>query len=350
VKNIVALFDNLENAHGAVADLTKLGLGKSDISVITQEPGSDKATVTRGGKTEAAEGAGIGATTGAVAGAAAGILATLGMIAIPGIGGLLAAGPIVTALTGAGVGAAAGGLVGGLIGMGIPEEHAEQYAEGIRRGGTVVSALAPDEKAQQVSDIFDRHDAVNLDARTAQWQRSGWKGRATPTAAASTAATQTAAPAPAPAAAPAQPASTAGRHVEATQRIPIVEESLKVGKREVGRGGVRVYARVTEQPVSEQVRLREEHVHVERRPVDRPANPEDLRAFKEGAIEMRETAEEAVVQKEARVTGEVVVRKDVTEKTETVRDTVRRTDVKVDRVGNTNTGAEGTASGPACNT
>jgi uncharacterized protein (TIGR02271 family) len=349
MKNIVALFDNLENAHGAVADLTKLGLGRSDISVITQEAGSDKATVTRGGKTEAAEGAGIGATTGAVAGAAAGILATLGMIAIPGIGGLLAAGPIVTALTGAGVGAAAGGLVGGLIGMGIPEEHAEQYAEGIRRGGTVVSALAPDDKAQQVSDIFDRHGAVNLDARTAEWQKAGWKGRATPTAAASTsgAAQATAATTP-----PVQASSTAGRQVESTQRIPIVEESLKVGKREVGRGGVRVYARVTEQPVAEQVRLREEHVHVERRPVDRPANPEDLRAFKDGTIEMRETAEEAVVQKEARVTGEVVVRKDVTEKTETVRDTVRRTDVKVDRVGNANTttGAEGTASGPACNT
>jgi uncharacterized protein (TIGR02271 family) len=344
VKNIVALFDNLDDAHAAVADLTKLGLSRDAVSVITQPAGQDKATVTRGDKTEAAEGAGIGASTGAVAGAAAGILAALGMIAIPGIGGLLAAGPIVTALTGAGIGAAAGGIVGGLIGLGIPEEHAEQYAEGIRRGGTVVSALVSDGQAQQASDIFDRHHAVNLDQRTAEWQKAGWKGKATATASpASTAAPQTTTAAP----------STAGRRAESTERIPIVEEQLKVGKREVSRGGVRVYAHMTEQPVTEQVRLREEHVRVERRPADRAATADDLRSFKEGAIEMRETAEEAVVSKEARVTGEVVVRKDVTEKTETVRDTVRRTDVKVDRVGNTNTSGNttpGTNSGPACNT
>lgn len=348
MKNIVALFDNIDDAHAAVTELTKLGLSRDAISVITKPAGEEKATVTRGNKTEAAEGAGIGATTGAVAGTAAGILAALGMIAIPGIGGLLAAGPVVTALTGAGIGAAAGGLVGGLIGMGIPEEHAEQYAEGVRRGGTVVSALVADEQAQQASDIFDRHHAVNLDERTAEWQKSGWKGKATPLAAGAqtqTKATQTNTAAP----------STAGRRAESTQSIPIVEEQLKVGKREVSRGGVRVYSRMTEQPVTEQVRLREEHVHVERRAADRPTTAEDLRAFKEGAIEMRETSEEAVVNKESRVTGEVVVRKDVTEKTETIRDTVRRTDVKVDRVGTTNTtGKEGTTpgstSGPACNT
>ena len=113
--------------------------------------------------------------------------------------------------------------------------------------------------------------------------------------------------------------------------IPVVEEELHVGKREVERGGVRVESRVTETPVEEQVQLREERVHVERRPVDRPVgDAENL--FREGTLEVSERAEEAVVAKEARVVEEVVVGKEVAERTETVRETVRRTDVSVEEI------------------
>lgn len=117
--------------------------------------------------------------------------------------------------------------------------------------------------------------------------------------------------------------------------LPIVEEQLSVGKRTVERGGARVRTHVEEVPVQEQVQLREEHVHVERRPVDRPVGnaPE---AFREGVIEVTEQAEVPVVSKEARVVEEVVIGKDVTERQETVRDTVRRTDVEVDEVNDTN--------------
>ena len=94
-----------------------------------------------------------------------------------------------------------------------------------------------------------------------------------------------------------------------------------------------MYSRVTEKPVEEQVQLREEQVSVERRPVNRALSGADRDAFKEGTIEMTETAEEAVVSKQARVVEEVVVRKDVQERTETVRDTVRRTDVEVEKLG-----------------
>jgi len=118
-----------------------------------------------------------------------------------------------------------------------------------------------------------------------------------------------------------------------TTRIPVVEEELKVGKREVQRGGVRVYQRVRETPVNESVQLREEHVHVERRPVDQPATSADLDAIKEGAIELRETAEEPVVSKVARVVEEVVVGKEVTQQTKDINDTVRRTDVEVEQLG-----------------
>lgn len=112
--------------------------------------------------------------------------------------------------------------------------------------------------------------------------------------------------------------------------IPVVEEELKVGKREVETGGVRVETTVTETPVEEQVRLHEEQVKVERRPANRAATGDDL-AFKEGTLELRETAEEAVVAKRARVIEEVVIGKEGRDHTETVRDKVRKTDVEVDR-------------------
>lgn len=115
--------------------------------------------------------------------------------------------------------------------------------------------------------------------------------------------------------------------------LPVVQEELQVGKREVERGGVHVVTHVTELPVAESVRLREEHVTVQRHPVDRLATPSDT-AFEEGTFEVRQHAEVAVVSKEARVVEEVVIGKKVTEHTETVRDTVRRTDVVVEELLN----------------
>jgi uncharacterized protein (TIGR02271 family) len=126
--------------------------------------------------------------------------------------------------------------------------------------------------------------------------------------------------------------STAGTTGDRTA-IPVVQEDLKVGKREVQRGGVRVFSRIVETPVNESVNLREEHVSVERRPVDQPLSAADSAAFKEQSIELRETAEEAVVQKTARVVEEVVVGKEVTQRSEQINDTVRHTDVQVENLG-----------------
>jgi uncharacterized protein (TIGR02271 family) len=132
------------------------------------------------------------------------------------------------------------------------------------------------------------------------------------------------------------------RHVSGVTReasenevvLPIVEEQLRIGKRTVERGGVNVRTTSQEVPVQETVNLREENVTVERRPVDRAVgNAPD--AFREGTIEITETAEVPVVSKEARVVEEVVVGKEVTERQETVRDTVKRTEVEVDEVNQT---------------
>lgn len=111
--------------------------------------------------------------------------------------------------------------------------------------------------------------------------------------------------------------------------IPVVQEEVRVGKRQVERGGVRVFSRMVETPVNETVSLREEHVNVERRPVDRPVSPADVAALKDQTIELRETAEEAIVQKSARVVEEVVVGKEVSQRKEQIQDTVRHTEVEV---------------------
>lgn len=116
-------------------------------------------------------------------------------------------------------------------------------------------------------------------------------------------------------------------------RIPIVEEELRIGKRAVEGGGVRVNVRTEEKPVDEEVRLREERVIVERNPVNRPATEQELRAAgKGGAIEMTERSEEAVVDKKARVVEEVVVKKVAEERTENVHDKIHRTDVDVEKI------------------
>ncbi len=131
-------------------------------------------------------------------------------------------------------------------------------------------------------------------------------------------------------------ASLTGTHdvVDAREeaRIPVVEEELKVGKREVEQGGVRVTTRVEEVPVNEQVTVREEHVSVDRRPVDRLATDADFAAAQQGALEVREHHEEVVVDKQTRIVEEVVINKDVDARTETIQDTVRSTDVDVQEI------------------
>jgi stress response protein YsnF len=123
------------------------------------------------------------------------------------------------------------------------------------------------------------------------------------------------------------------RRVEGDKEItiPVVEEEITIGTREVERGHVRIYSRVTERPVEESVRLREEKVTVERRPVDRPATEADFAAAGKDVIEMTETAEEPVVRKQARVVEEVVVQKEVAEHIETVHGTERHTEVEIQR-------------------
>lgn len=202
---------------------------------------------------------------------------------------------------------------------GDEESDRPHYENALRSGNVVVSVDATDENLDVATKILNRHSPINIQGEGGE--EASEAGRA-----------ETARSAYA--------ASPKGANE--SQAIPVVQEDLQVGKRAVRRGGVRVYSRVVEQPVEETVQLREERVRVERRPVNRPAEASDIRG-EDQVIEVQEYAEEPVVTKQARVVEEVRVGKDATERTETVRDTVRRTEVNVENLKEANAGRSGYA-------
>jgi uncharacterized protein (TIGR02271 family) len=287
----------------------------------------------------------------------------------------------------------------------LPDEDRGTYAEGLSRGGYLLSVEASDEQYERVLDILDDEGTIDIDERANSWREEGWTGGTTATGrddvlagstanlttgdaattsgiatgttargtavgsatrfsddlAGTDAGSTTAVPSVSPESrmtdfdadgstrsdrnldvSSTGGADLTGADARLTDRgeevIPVAEERLRVGKRDVSHGRVRIRSYVVETPVEEQVTLREERVAVERRPADRALNDAD-QAFQERTIEAEERSEEAVVSKQARVTEEVVVRKEAEQRTETVSDTVRQTEVEVeDERGNTISG------------
>lgn len=370
-QTVVGLFDNFQDAQDVVRDLESAGFTHDAISLVAndasgqysqQHGGHDKMNDTP------AEKAGSGAVAGTATGAGLGLLAGLAALAIPGVGPLIAAGPLAASLgvgaatvagataLGAGIGAASGALVGPLVDAGIPRPEAEVYNEGVRRGGALVTVRTNDRSdAEEAADIMSQHRVVDIDQRGEDFRSSGWthSDNAEPYTAdqintfsssntSFTPSSQT------------DVSSQTNVSSGTTNRItnagdeavlPVVEEELQVGKRQVERGAMRVRTYVSERPIEENVRLRDETVRVERRPVSRDVSAADVDAFRDQTIEVTETDEEAVVAKRARVIEEVVVRKDVEERTETIHDTVRRQDVDVEEnvTGVSDTRAVGSA-------
>ena len=200
----------------------------------------------------------------------------------------------------------------------LPDEDRHTYEEGVRRGGTVLTADVDEDDVDRAVKVLEDAGSIDVDDRSSQWRSEGWQ---------------------APAAGAASTFGGFGEQAAATgttggeEVIPVIEEKLVVGKRDVDRGSVRVRSYVTETPVHEQVRLRNERIDVQRRTVDQPLSAADGDAFRERTIDMTATGEEAVVGKTARVVEEVVVSKSADERVEEVNDTVRRTDVEIDRDG-----------------
>jgi uncharacterized protein (TIGR02271 family) len=174
-----------------------------------------------------------------------------------------------------------------VVERGFAEDDARGYAKAARGGKTLVAARAPEDKVDAAVDLIERYESA---------------------------------------------AAEGGQ--ERGETVQEVEEELAVGKRKVATGGVRVTTSVSETPVEESVTLREERVEAERKPVRRTLSTEEAEAaFEEKTVEMLGTSEEAQVSKQARVTGEVALGKQVEKREETVKDTVRRTEVEVEEVG-----------------
>jgi uncharacterized protein (TIGR02271 family) len=232
----------------------------------------------------------------------------------------------------------------------LPDEDRHTYAEGLRRGGYLVSVQASDADYERVIDILDDEGTIDIDERSSSWRSEGWTGTSDvlsgSTANLTTGASGTSStPTSTGSALGASSVNTSSERVSGRDEvIPVAEEELHVGKRDVSHGRVRVRSYVVERPVSEQVSLREEHVEVERRPVSGTMQAGTIAGdpFQERTIEVEERSEEAVVSKEARVVEEVVVRKEAEQRTETISDTVRRTEVDVEDERGTGVSGTGT--------
>lgn len=177
-KTISRLYDNYSDAQAAVRGLEAAGVSHSDISIVANNSDGwydGKKDRDGDGVDDRAEAAGKGAGVGAGIGGAAGLLAGLGLLAIPGLGPVVAAGWLAATAVGAAAGAATGGVVGALTEAGVSKDDAPLYAEGVRRGGTLVSAKVPDADSARLDAILNQ-SSVNLRDRSAAWQKSGWTG------------------------------------------------------------------------------------------------------------------------------------------------------------------------------
>jgi hypothetical protein len=212
IKTVIGSFDSFEEAREVVRDLKDEGFMESDISIVASNTsgnyaGSDESSADRDGnldpsltgdtarepiaarepigarsglatsadstaptRTSDVTGAATGAVAGGVLGGAAGVAVSLMGLAIPGIG------PIIAGLTGAGVGAVAGGLIGGLTSLGVSEEHAEYYAESVRRGGALVTIRCDETRAERAAQTMQDHGAVDIERRVESWRDTGWSG------------------------------------------------------------------------------------------------------------------------------------------------------------------------------
>lgn len=339
MKTVVGLFDTMPHAEKAMRDLEAIGIARNDISVAANNSGGQYAVDNSAATTStSAPNTASETTKGAIEGAGVGLALGLAALFVPGLGALAVAGWLTTTLAGAAVGAAVG-MTGALMGVGVPHADAELYNEGVRRGGALLAVKSPDEKAQQVAEILGDDGAVDIDERADLYKQEGFMPtqapvRPNPVPAAAAASTVAATAPVAPKPAVTTPPVTTNLDTTGETKLNVTEENLVVGKREVERGAVRVYQHVTETPVQEQVTLHEEHINVERTPVNRPVTAADA-AFKEGSFELHETAEEAVIAKQARVVEEVTIGKQATDRVETVHDMVRRTDVEVEEIPGT---------------
>jgi uncharacterized membrane protein len=171
---VVGVFPSVDRAEAAYRDLLAAGITRDDISVMAREAIERGELVDAERREPGGSSAAVGMGAGAALGGLGGLLVGLGLLTIPGIGPVLAAGPLASALAGAGLGAVGGAFVGALVDLGIPEDEAEQLAEAVRRGGILLAARVDDETIDRVVEIMEHHGALDVAERVKEWRGAGW--------------------------------------------------------------------------------------------------------------------------------------------------------------------------------
>lgn len=300
-RTIFALFDDALAALGVARALEREGYDRDSISLLVPDP---RGRYGRAPDTDAPR------------------ARIFQPVEFPGLGAAAITGPFAPVLareTGA-----RGGLVEALTALGLVEPAARHYFESIRRGQAIVTLELSGEGVRRAVELMRKFGARAVDdVETAAPAPPEPPLSEPPLAAAEPALVPDPDPEPAPA---------TGAALRDEVRVPVVEEQLEIGKRQIARGGVRVHSHIVEEPVEQEVSLREERVRVERRPAYRDATDEDLADFQEGSIEFHETIEEPVIVKRRRVVEEIVIGKETRERTARISETLRKAQVSVEQL------------------
>ncbi|CAH1216192.1 hypothetical protein PAECIP111892_04265 [Paenibacillus auburnensis] len=373
-KKIVGVFHNEHEASRAIEDLKSRGFLTEDISVIARDKRDVDAISDETG-TKAPEGMASGAATGGLLGGVTGLLAGIGALAIPGIGPIIAAGPIAATLAGAAVGAGTGGLVGGLIGLGIPEDEAESYDNYVDEGRILVMVDADSSRSNDVYEVFRNHNSANADryldnnvtTETAEenargsvtdtvdaaFNGSGLEGRNDTGLDTMNSASVHDLPETRALDDVNRPGMTGDvysgtadgigerdharlsefdREDDEARRLRLRAEQLDVSKNKVQTGEVNVHKEIVEEQKTINVPVSREEVVIERRSVNNDSSSTPIGA--DETIRIPVSEEQVDVRKNTVVTGEVDVHKREIQGTEQVKDTVKREEARIDKTGN----------------
>lgn len=314
-RTVFALFDDVLATQRVAAALERDGFDRAGMSILAPDPrGRHTRPPTPNAEQRGAR--------------------TFAPLAVQGLGAVAVTGPLTGVLGGAG---ASADLIGSLTRVGFAEPDARHYFESLRRGQALLAVRSPEDRVDDAVEVMRRLGARAVDDTAFD---DGEEPVAAPLAETPVAEVPVAdapvadLPAPEPPPVKARPPApaTPRESVVPQMKLPVVEEQLEIGKRQVSRGGLRINSQIVEEPVEHSVSLREEKLVVERRPVYRDATEADLADFKEGTFEIHETVEEPVIVKRRRVVEEIVIGREMRERTERISDTVRRTQVRVEQI------------------
>lgn len=303
-QTVVGLFSERRHAEQAIRDLKAAGFTEEQIGVAMQNR-NDQQSLMEDTGSQAAEGAAKGAVSGGIVG---GLIGLLGSLLIPGVGPIVVGGVLASTLTGAGIGAATGGLIGALMGLGVPEEDAQHFDQGIRSGGILVTVNAGT-RVQEAIAILRSHEA---DLGPSGVARYGSMDTTVGTATASV-------------------ADRDVRDVEGQERLELLEEEIDVKKRQVQAGEVRVRKEVVTEQRQIDVPVSREELVIERRPASGREVDGTIGDNEEFRVPLM--AEEVDVDKHTRVREELQVGKRKVNETRTVRDNVRHEEATIDAQG-----------------